>query len=110
MVFIHGGGFLIHSAANYGDWNICRNLCLHDVIVCVIQYRLGMLGFLSTGDGECPGNYGLWDQLEALKWIHENIGAFGGDNGNVTAFGQSAGAACVDVLSLSPLSRGLMHR
>uniref|UniRef100_A0A915CXQ4 Carboxylesterase type B domain-containing protein n=1 Tax=Ditylenchus dipsaci TaxID=166011 RepID=A0A915CXQ4_9BILA len=110
MVFVHGGGFLIHSAANYGDWNICQNLCMHDVIVCVVQYRLGLLGFLSTGDEQCPGNFGLWDQLEAFKWIQNNIREFGGDPENVTAFGQSAGAASVDFLSLSPYSKGLFHR
>lgn len=106
MVFVHGGGFLIHSAANYGDWNICKNICYHDVIVCVIQYRLGLLGFLSTGDDSCPGNFGLWDQLDAFRWIHQNIKGFGGDPDNVTAFGQSAGAASVDLLSLSPYSKG----
>lgn len=102
MVFIHGGGYLIHSAANYGDWNICRNLCLRDVIVCVIQYRLGMLGFLSTGDRRCPGNFGLWDQLAAFRWIRTNIAAFHGNPENITAFGQSAGAASLDFLSISP--------
>ncbi|KAI1726153.1 carboxylesterase family domain-containing protein [Ditylenchus destructor] len=110
MVFVHGGGFLIHSAANYGDWNICKNICYHDVIVCVIQYRLGLLGFLSTGDDSCPGNFGLWDQLDAFRWIHQNIKGFGGDPDNVTAFGQSAGAASVDLLSLSPYSKGLFQR
>uniref|UniRef100_A0A1I8B4P9 COesterase domain-containing protein n=1 Tax=Meloidogyne hapla TaxID=6305 RepID=A0A1I8B4P9_MELHA len=110
MVFVHGGGFVIHSAANYGDWNICQNLCLYDVVVCVVQYRLGMLGFLSTGDDRCPGNFGLWDQLTALKWVKENIATFGGDPDNITAFGQSAGAASIDLLSLSPLSDGLFKR
>lgn len=110
MVFIHGGGFLIHSAANYGDWNICQNLCLFDVVVCIVQYRLGLLGFFSTGDERCPGNLGLWDQLTAFQWIKENIATFGGDPNNVTAFGQSAGAAAIDLLSLSPLSKGLFRR
>ncbi|CAK5091316.1 unnamed protein product [Meloidogyne enterolobii] len=107
MVFVHGGGFIIHSAANYGDWNICQNLCLLDVIVCTVQYRLGMLGFFSTGDDRCPGNFGLWDQLTAFKWVKENIASFGGDPDNITAFGQSAGAASIDLLSLSPLSDGI---
>lgn len=81
-------------------------MCQHDVIVCNIQYRLGMLGFLSTGDSKCFGNFGLWDQLAAFKWIKENIAAFGGDPDNITAFGQSAGAASVDLLSISSESDG----
>ena len=110
MVFIHGGGYLIHSNANYGDYTICKNLCLHDVIVCVLQYRLGMLGFLSMPEVDIPGNYGLWDQLMAFRWIKENISSFGGDPNNITAFGQSAGAASVDLLSLSPYSKDLFQR
>ncbi|KAI3416283.1 hypothetical protein GPALN_005824 [Globodera pallida] len=110
MVYVHGGGYLIHSAANYGDWNICQNLCLFDVVVCVVQYRLGAIGFFSTGDARCAGNFGLWDQLAALRWIKENIAFFGGDPENVTVFGQSAGAACIDLLSISPLAKGLFKR
>jgi carboxylesterase type B len=85
-------------------------LCTRDVIVCVIQYRLGMLGFLSTGTEECPGNFGLWDQLEAFKWIKHNIAEFGGDPENITAFGQSAGGASIDLLTLSPYGNGLISR
>ncbi|KAH7729340.1 Protein F15A8.6 [Aphelenchoides avenae] len=110
MVFVHGGGWAMHSAANYGDRGICRNLCTRDVVVCVIQYRLGLLGFLSTGTEECPGNMGLWDQLEAFRWIKSNISSFGGDPSNVTAFGQSAGAASIDLLSISPRGAGLISR
>lgn len=84
-----------------------RNLCTRDVVVCVIQYRLGLLGFLSTGTDECPGNFGLWDQLEAFKWIKANLSGFGGDPSNITAFGQSAGAASIDLLSISPYGRGI---
>ena len=80
-----------------------RALCTKDVIVVTIQYRLGFFGF-SAGE-EIPSNIGLWDQTLALKWVQENIGSFGGDPMNVTAFGQSAGAASVDCLCLSPHSR-----
>lgn len=137
MVFVHGGGYVIQSAANYGDRHICRfvfcrilyinfkycrstitlntnkgftgakclfsvveetlnhklislikflfrNLCKHGVIVCVIQYRLGLLGFMSSGDAECPGNFGLYDQREAFLWIKKHIHNFGGNPNNVT--------------------------
>ncbi|GMR61144.1 hypothetical protein PMAYCL1PPCAC_31339, partial [Pristionchus mayeri] len=110
MMFIHGGGFAAGSAMAYGDQGICEGLVRQGVIVVVVQYRLGVLGFFSTGDEACPGNFGLWDQIEALKWIQENIGQFGGDKDNVTIFGQSSGGASVDLLSLSPHAKGLIHR
>ncbi|KAK6015330.1 Carboxylesterase [Ostertagia ostertagi] len=110
MVWIHGGGFSIHSSSNYGDTTIARNLCAKDVVVVSINYRLGPLGFFTTGDDVCKGNMGLWDQTLALRWVHDNIEAFGGDPGNVTVFGQSAGGASADLLAISPHSRGLFHR
>lgn len=85
---------------------IFRALCSKNVIVVSINYRLGFFGFFSTGDENSPGNYGLWDQTLALKWIKENIEFFGGNPENVTIFGQSAGGASVDFLTLSPHSRG----
>ncbi|GMT19755.1 hypothetical protein PFISCL1PPCAC_11052 [Pristionchus fissidentatus] len=110
MVYIHGGGFSMDSAGTYGDVSICETLCMKDVIVVTVQYRLGYLGFWTTGDSVCPGNLGLWDQTEALKWVQQNIGAFGGNKDNVTILGQSAGGASVDFLSLSPHSNHLFHR
>lgn len=63
-------------------------------------------GFLSTGDQAAKGNYGLLDQIQALRWIEENIGAFGGDPKRVTIFGSGAGASCVSLLTLSHYSEG----
>ncbi len=65
-----------------------------------------MLGFLSTNDGVIPGNMGLKDQVQALRWVKENIEAFGGDPNQVTIFGESAGSASVMFLLISPLAEG----
>uniref|UniRef100_A0A1I7ZEP8 Carboxylic ester hydrolase n=1 Tax=Steinernema glaseri TaxID=37863 RepID=A0A1I7ZEP8_9BILA len=110
LVFVHGGGFCVHSAAHYGDIGMCSTMCKKGVIVVTIQYRLGFFGFFSTGDSEAPGNFGLFDQALALKWVSENIASFGGNPQNVTVCGQSAGGASVDLLSLSPVSRDLFQK
>ncbi|KAK6057525.1 Carboxylesterase [Cooperia oncophora] len=110
MVYVHGGGYLIDSAVKYGDQGIAKYLCRHGVVVVTIQYRLALLGFMSTGDEICAGNLGLWDMTMALQWVQDNIKAFGGDPKRVTVFGQSAGGASVDMLALSPHSRDLFHQ
>ncbi|KAK3751857.1 hypothetical protein QZH41_009663 [Actinostola sp. cb2023] len=105
MVYIHGGGYEAGSpVVSPGDV-----LPLWDVVLVTIQYRLGPFGFVSTGDSEAPGNYGMLDQIEALKWIQENIGVFKGDPSRVMIFGESAGGSSVGLLLLSPLSKGLFH-
>ncbi|XP_010892268.2 carboxyl ester lipase, tandem duplicate 2 [Esox lucius] len=115
MVWIYGGGFLVggSSGANF------LNNYLYDgeeianrgkVIVVTLNYRVGTLGFLSSGDVSGPGNYGLWDQHAAIAWVHRNIRAFGGDPNNITVFGESAGAASVSFQTLSPHNKGLIRR
>ena len=106
MVYIHGGGY----AGGTAIVSPSDILALHGVVVVIIQYRLGPFGFLTTGDSEAPGNYGMLDQVEALKWVHENIKYFGGNPSKVTIFGQSAGGSSVGLHLLSPLTRDLFHQ
>uniref|UniRef100_A0A8W7NZG4 Carboxylic ester hydrolase n=1 Tax=Anopheles atroparvus TaxID=41427 RepID=A0A8W7NZG4_ANOAO len=108
MVFVHGGGF----SGGSGDdgWYGSRYFMPENVVVVTVNYRLGVLGFFSTGDRSASGNWGLKDCVEALRWVQRNIIAFGGDPNNVTVFGQSAGAVLVHFLTLSPLTTGLIDR
>ena len=105
MFYIHGGGFVVGS----GILASGLGLCTYGVVVVTIQYRLGPLGFMSTGDANSPGNYGMLDQVQALKWVNENIENFGGDPNKVTIFGNSAGSASVGLHMLSPLSKNLFQ-
>ena len=106
MVYIHGGGYEVGTAVLFPS----DILALHGVVIVVIQYRLGPFGFLTTGDSAAPGNLGMLDQVEALKWVKENIEYFGGDPNKVTIFGESAGATSVTLHLLSPLSKGLFQQ
>ena len=106
MFYIHGGGNQAGAALAFPS----DILALHGVVVVIIQYRLGPFGFLSTGDSAAPGNFGMLDQVQALKWVKENIEHFGGDPGKVTIFGESAGGASVTLHLLSPLSEGLFQQ
>lgn len=111
MVWIHGGGFQFGSSANPATDG--SHLAAKGVVVVSFNYRLGLLGFLAHPelDADAPsGNYGLQDQLAALRWVQANIAAFGGDADNVTLFGESAGAMAIGILMASPLASGLFHK
>lgn len=101
MFFIHGGGFVEgYSNDNYygPDFIVEKK-----TILVTINYRLGVLGFLSLNTPEISGNMGLKDQQLALKWISSNIGWFGGDCKRITVFGESAGAPSFQIISLQSI-------
>ena len=114
MVWLHGGGF-VEGSGSLPSFNGER-LASKGVVLVTINYRLGVFGFLAHPEltAEDPhhasGNYGMLDQLEALKWVKANIQNFGGDPENVTIFGQSAGASSVLNLCASPLAKGYFRR
>uniref|UniRef100_A0A3Q3X0U9 Carboxylic ester hydrolase n=1 Tax=Mola mola TaxID=94237 RepID=A0A3Q3X0U9_MOLML len=115
MVWIYGGGFLLGGSmgANFLDNYLYSGQEIADrgeVIVVTLGYRVGTLGFLSTGDSSLPGNYGLWDQQAAIAWVHRNIRSFGGDPDNITIFGESAGGASVNFQILTPHNKGMIKR
>lgn len=102
LVWVHGGGFVNGSGSS--PWYDGAALARRGVVVVSINYRLGVFGFWRTN------NLGIGDQIEALRWVRRNIEGFGGDPGNVTIFGESAGGSSVVALMASPESRGLFHR
>lgn len=114
MVWIHGGALTRGTGATpvYNGTAFAKK----GVVLVTINYRLGPLGYLAHPEltAESPnhssGNYGVLDQIAALKWVQKNIAAFGGDPGRVTVFGESAGSWSVNVLVASPLAKGLFHR
>jgi len=114
MVWIHGGAFTIGSGSSPmydGSVFALRN----DVVVVTLNYRLNLLGFLNLKEvtgGRIPatGNEGLLDQVAALKWVQKHIAAFGGDPGNVTIMGESAGSMSIACLLTMPAAQGLYHK
>ena len=114
MVWIHGGGFVNggSSPAIYDGSHFARR----GIAFVSMNYRLGRFGFfahpaLTAESPEGPlGNYGFLDQIASLEWVRRNIAAFGGDPGNVTLFGESAGGGSVNALMISPLAEGLFHK
>ncbi len=113
LVWIYGGGFSFGSTAEPGYTG--EKLAAKGVVLVSIAYRVGQLGFLAHPElsAESPnkasGNYGLLDMIAGLKWVQNNIAAFGGDPGKVTIFGESAGGIAVSMLCASPLAKGLFH-
>jgi para-nitrobenzyl esterase len=114
MVWIYGGGFAAGSTSEARQDG--AHLAQQGVIVVSMNYRLGVFGFfvhpeLAKESGHnAAGNYGLLDQTAALRWVHDNIAAFGGDPGNVTIFGESAGSFSVSAQMASPLAKGLFQK
>jgi para-nitrobenzyl esterase len=114
MVWIYGGGFASGTTSEVRQDG--TYLAQQGVVVVSMNYRVGIFGFfthpeLAKESGRnAAGNYGFMDQLAALKWVHENIAAFGGDPGNVTIFGESAGSFSVSAQMASPLAKGLFHK
>ncbi|MBX5450937.1 carboxylesterase/lipase family protein [Thermogemmatispora sp.] len=114
MVYIHGGAFTIGSASDpwYDGTSFAER---HNIVVVSLNYRLGILGFvylkeLAGAGSSYSGNCGLLDQIAALRWVRENIAAFGGDPENVTVMGESAGAMSIAALLGMPAARGLFKR
>lgn len=108
MFWIHGGAFIQGSSDSniYGPGYLLD----YNTVLVTINYRLGPMGFLSTEDTILPGNLGMKDQVQALRWVNENIDKFGGDPNCVTIFGESAGGVSTHYHMISPLSKGLFHR
>ncbi|XP_078608707.1 fatty acyl-CoA hydrolase precursor, medium chain-like [Branchiostoma floridae x Branchiostoma japonicum] len=104
LFFIHGGGLFSGSGAQYDGRALAA---MGNIVVVIINYRLGVLGFSGIGG---QWNVGFLDQIIALRWVQQNIHVFGGDPGQVTVAGQSAGGDSVGLLVLSPLTDGLFHR
>ncbi len=114
MVWIHGGGFTAGGGPEPRHDGLA--FARRGIVLVTINYRLGVFGFFAhpeltreSGTGS-SGNYGLLDQVAALRWVKDNIASFGGDPGNVTIFGESAGSFSVSALVASPLAKGLFHK
>jgi para-nitrobenzyl esterase len=114
MVWIHGGGF--QAGAGGEPRHDGAPFARKGVVLVTLNYRLGVFGFLAHPEltresgRQASGNYGLMDQIAALRWVKENIAAFGGNPDNVTIFGESAGSFSVSALMASPVARGLFHK
>ena len=114
MVWIYGGGYNFGrtSQSTYDGENLAKK----GVVLVSLSYRVNILGFFShpelsrESEHHTSGNYGILDLIAGLKWVQENIASFGGNPGNVTIFGESAGSGCVNILQATPLAKGLFIR
>lgn len=109
IVYLHPGGFysLSGQSKNFAG---PKYLMDRNIVLVTLNYRLGSLGFLSTGTPEAPGNAGFKDQVMALKWVKLHIARFGGDPNSITLLGYSAGAVSATLHMVSPMSRHLFHK
>ncbi|MBO4682943.1 MAG: carboxylesterase family protein [Bacilli bacterium] len=114
LVFIHGGS-LTSGSSSYEDYN-GEEMAKTGVIMITIAYRVGVFGYYAHEDlikespNDTTGNYGLLDQIQALKWVNENADYFGGDASNITIAGESAGSSSISAICTSPLAKGLFKR
>ena len=114
MAWVHGGGFTVGSGSlpAYDGEALARR----GIVLVTLNYRLGALGFFAhpalsrESAHRASGNYGLLDQIAAIRWVHDNIAQFGGNPADVTVFGQSGGAYSICILTVSPLAKGLFRR
>lgn len=115
MVWIYGGGFM-GGAGSFNIYDGAHLATREEVVIVTFNYRLGALGWMALPELKAEdakgstGDYGMYDQVRALEWVRDNIAGFGGDPGNVTVFGQSAGAMSICALLASPESEGLFHK
>lgn len=111
LFFIHGGSFA-GGAGSEESYNGAYLAGYGDAVVVTFNYRIGILGFLDFSflGEDCDSNCGLFDVIEALRWVHDNIDAFGGDPDNITVFGQSAGGTTAATLATLPAAQGLFHK
>ncbi|HEX4090498.1 MAG TPA: carboxylesterase family protein [Trebonia sp.] len=109
LLWLHGGGFEMGQGPNQAGDGVAFTQS-HGLVVVTVNYRLGALGFLEVPGEHPTGAAGLHDQIAALRWTHQNIAAFGGDPGQITVYGLSAGAKSVTNLLASPLTRGMIAR
>ncbi|KAI1730071.1 carboxylesterase family domain-containing protein [Ditylenchus destructor] len=110
LIWIHGGGFVYGMDRFYGWQQLAKHFNPRNIVVVAIQYRVAFWGFFALGDQNLPGNLGLWDQTAALHFVNSRINLFGGDPSRITVWGNSAGAASVHSLSLSPHSNQYFQR
>ncbi|XP_055231079.1 carboxylesterase 5A-like isoform X2 [Gorilla gorilla gorilla] len=107
LLWFPGGAFETGSASIFDGSSLAA---YEDMLVVIVQYRLGIFGFFTTWDQHAPGNWAFKDQVAALSWVQKNIEFFGGDPSSVTIFGESVGAISVSSLMLSPMAEGLFHK